>query len=118
MTHAPISPSPEEEHQKADEALRRDVVLPELVEAANLQGQFAIFNPTKPTPGEKLQDDLFSSSAGFLISKVSAKITLNPDKVQKEIDYFSKKVVIAYFLGGPKRLNVLIEWLRHVKSQI
>lgn len=98
--------------------MRKDILLPELIEAANQQGQFARFNPTKPTPGENLPSDLYKSSAGFLLSKEPAKITLNLDKIKKEIAYFSKQVIIAYFLGGPKKLKALEDWMKHINREV
>lgn len=104
--HAPMLASSSEERHEIDELLRKDCTLHELVAAADHQGQHARFNPTKPAPGDIFSPYLFRSSAGFLLSKEPAKVTLNPGIIKKEMDYCSKKVVVAYFLGGSKKMTL------------
>lgn len=106
------------EREPVRELKRKDSPLPELVAASAQHVKHIKFNPTKASPGEVLPDDLYRSSAGFLLSKEPAKVTLNADKIKREIEYFSKRVVIAYFLGGMKKVEVLKSWLAQVSKEI
>lgn len=87
----------------AENLARHEKVEPELVAATTHLGQFTKIHPTIATPGECLPEGVERNSSGFLVIKAAHKVTLNKEKIQKEMDFFLKRVTIAYFVGG--RLN-------------
>lgn len=48
---------------------------------------------------EHLPDGLFGNSKGFLLNKRIVQVQLDGSKVKNEMDYYQKRVVIAYFVG-------------------
>lgn len=102
----------------AEKLKRQETVEPELVAATTHMRQFSQIHPTKATPGEKLPDGVERSSAGFLIKTSSHKVELCKEKIKKEMDFYQKKVVIAYFVGrrlSPQRMN---DWLASVAKEV
>lgn len=118
LAHAPRDPSKAEEQALAEKLKLQERVEPELVAAASHLGQHAKFHPTRASLGEELPDNLYRSSTGFLINKSGVEVKLDKDKVRKEMEFFQKHVVIAYFVGGsPSYLSVL-EWIGSLKAEI
>ena len=63
-------------------------------------GQHADLHPMKAREGEQLPKGLEKSRVGILINKKAIRVTLDKDKIAKEMEQLQKKVVIAYFVGG------------------
>lgn len=118
IAHAPHSPSKSEVVANVDLLRRQERVEPELVAAASNLGRYAEFHPTKARLGEELPDNLYRSSAGFLINKQAVAVKLDKSKVLKEIDFFQKHVVISYFVGGALSFTALQGWAIGLQKDI
>lgn len=118
LAHAPIKPSIHEDQAMAEKLKRYEGVEPELVAVTTHLRQFASIHPTKATPGEEFPKGVSRSSAGFLIKTSAHKVMLCKEKVQKEMDFFQKKVVIAYFVGGKPPYQALKEWAGAVAKEV
>lgn len=78
----------------------------------------ATIHPTRVVPGETLIEDLFRSSKGFLLDKRVVQVTLNASKVQQEMEYYKKRVVIAYFVGGKQLPKSTQEWMSSITKDL
>jgi hypothetical protein len=93
-------------------------VEPELVAAITNLGQYAKIHPTKATPGEQLPPGLFRSKTGFLLNSQVWEVEIDVELVKKNMEYFRKYVVIAYFVGGKQNSTILREWLAMLANQV
>ena len=126
LAHAPIKPSASEDQALAEKFQRHESVEPEQGAALTHLGQFVAIHPTRASPGETLPIGpgetlpigIERSSAGFLIETGSRKVLLSKEKVQKEMDFFQKQVVIAYFVGGQISPQALRDWLGAVSKEV
>lgn len=107
LAHAPCIPTSSEDKLAAERLKKQERVEPELVAAASHFGKYAEFHPTKARLGEELPANLYRSNAGFLINKQAVAVKLDKNKVLKEMDFFSRFGVIAYFVGGSLPFNSL-----------
>lgn len=118
LAHAPRDPSRSEEQALAKKLKMQERVEPELVAAASHLGQFAKFHPTRASPGEELPHNLYRSSTGFLINKQGVEVKLDKEKVRKEMEFFQKHVIIAYFVGGSPPYVSVQEWIGGLRAEI
>lgn len=118
LAHAPIKPSSKEEQALAEKLKRHETVEPELVAATTHLGQFVQIHPTIATPREQLPNGVERSSVGFLIKTVTYRVTLDKEKVQKKMDFFQKKVIIAYFVGGRLPQQAMNDWIGVVAKEV
>lgn len=91
---------------------------PELVGVAAHFGKYGEFCLTRARLGEELLDNLYRSDVGFLINGQAIVVKLNKNKVLKEMKFFSKFGVIAYFVGGSLPFNTPHEWMNGLKSEV
>lgn len=118
LAQGPWEPSKNETQTMAERLKMQDRVELELVVAASHLGRYAKFHPTQESPGEELLDNLYRSSAGFLINRQGVEVKLHKDKVRKEMEFFQKHVVIAYFVGGSPPYVSLQEWIGGLTTEI
>lgn len=118
LAHAPCEPRMSENQRRAEDLRRKERVEPELVAAASHFGRDAEFHSTKARPGEELPNNLYRSSAGFLINKQAMAVKLDKNKVMKEAEFFQKFVAIAYFVGGTLSPIALQEWISNLRGEL
>ena len=118
LAHAPVQATELENRVTADRMLRHEQVEPELVAAATHLGQFSHIHPTRARPGELLPEGVSRSSACFLIKTLPQKVVLSKEKIRKEMDYFLKQVIIAYFVGGRQSARAMAAWVTDLSSEI
>lgn len=114
MSHASVSQFHAEVQQAAMDARKGERIELELVAAAAHFKKYAMLNPTRPSVDESLPPDLYRSCTGFLISRKAASFTLDVNKMQREIGFFSKRAIIAYFVGGGVSSQAQRAWLNFV----
>lgn len=118
LAHAPIRKSSKKEQALAERLARHEKVEPELVAATTHLGQFTKIHPTRATPGETLPEGVTRSSSGFLIKTASHKVALCKEKVQKEMEYYQKRVIIAYLVGGRFSQRSLQDWVAALSKEV
>ena len=118
LAHAPVKLTTEEGRTLAEKLRRHERVEPELVAAATHLGQHADLHPMKAMEGEQLPEGLERSSVEILVNKKAIRVTLDKDKIAKEMEQLQKKVVIAYFVGGCVVPSVLQKWVSALSSEI
>ena len=115
LAHAPTKATPQENKEVAERLLRQDRVEPELMAAL---GRFSKIHPTRATPGESLPEGLQRSSTGFLIKTSAQQVRLSKEKIQKEMEHFQSKVIIAYFVGGRISSRASSDWAKALSTEI
>jgi hypothetical protein len=119
IAYALVAPTASEENKKLNQAYRvEDRLELELVAAVTNLGQFAEIHPTKASPGEQLPPGLIHSKTGFLLNSQVREVEIDVELVKKNMEYFRKYVVIAYFVGRKQSGLILREWLAALASQI
>lgn len=118
LSHAPYEPSSSEDQARAEILRRQKRVQLDFVTAMSHFGCFAEFDPTEARPGEELPTKMYKSNPRFLINKQVMEIKLDKKKVLKEMEFFQKYVVIAYFEGGGISSISLQKWLGGLKGEI
>ena len=119
IAHAPIASTISEKGKRLEQSHRAENrVEPELVAAVTNLGQYAQIHPTKATPGEQLPSGLFRSKAGFLLKSEVRDVEIDAEVVRKQMEYYRKYVVIAYFVGGKQSSVILREWIVMLASQV
>ena len=118
LAHALVKLTTEEGRTLVEKLRRHERVEPELVVAATHLGQHAALHPMKAMEGEQLPEGLERSSVGILVNKKAIRVSLDKDKIAKEMEQLQKKVVIAYFVGGCVVSSVLQKWVIALSSEI
>lgn len=98
IAHAPVEPTISEAQHVVKDIRKKKRIKPELVVATTHLGIFGGLNPIRATPGEHLPKCQYCSQTRLLLRIGPADITLNSTNVWKEIDHFSKRAIIAYFV--------------------
>lgn len=91
-----------EEGRQAKRVQCEDQVEFELIVAGTSLGRYAEIHPTKFMSGEKLSKDMSCSCTGFLLNKKAMVVHVDGTRVQNKMDFLSKCMTIAYFVGGCK----------------
>jgi hypothetical protein len=122
LAHAPVASTLSEKERKVENLRKRERIEPESVAAVSNLGKHASIHNTRATPGEVLPPGLERSCTGFLVSTNIIEAKIDAAKVKKEMEYLSKCVIIAYFVGGLQTAKVLEAWVevlsREVKAEV
>ena len=119
IAHAPVASTTSDRDRKVEQAHRvENRVEPELVAAVTNLGQYAKIHPTKASPGEMLPPGLFRSKTGFLLNSQVREVEIDIELVKKNMEYFRKYVVIAYFVGGKQNSVILRDWVATLTNQV
>jgi hypothetical protein len=113
IAHAPVATTRSEKDKKVDQAHRVEM---ELVAAVTNLGQYAKIHPSKAMPGEQLPPGLIRSKTGFLLNAEVRVVEIDTELVKRNMEYFRKYFVIAYFVGGKQSGPILREWLSALAS--
>jgi hypothetical protein len=114
-----MAPTVLEEERKLDHAHRlENRVEPALVAVVTNLGEFTEIHLTKASPGEQLPPGLICSKAGFLLNSQVREVVIDAELVKKNMEYFRKYVVIAYFVGRKQSGSTLREWLVSLAGQV
>lgn len=88
------------------------------MELITLQNSNATIHPTKAKVGEKLPEGYSRSYGGFLLRQASRTVQVDQRLVRKEMDYLSRHVLIAFFVGGRPPSQSIPQWLESVQRQV
>lgn len=84
-----------------DSASPTDNIEADLVEVISLQHSNATLHPTRATPDEILPEGYSRSYGGFLLRQDSRIINVDQKMVRREMEYLSRHVLLAFFVGRP-----------------
>lgn len=110
---------PKGQHQDpATTSASTEEVEADLVEAINIQSSNATIHPTQATEGEKLSDGYSQNYGGFLLRQDTRIIPVDQRMVRREMEYLSRHVLLAFFVGGRPSQHSLPHWIESVQCQV
>lgn len=90
----------------------------DLVEAITSQNSNATIHPTQAAEGEQLPEGYSRSYGGFLLRIDSRIIPVDQRLVRREMEFLSRHVLIAFFVGGRPSHQSLPQWLESLQRQV
>lgn len=90
----------------------------DLVEAISFQNCNAAIHPTRATAGERLPEGYSRSYGGFLLRQEPRIIPIDQHMVRREMEYLSKHVLLAFFVGGRPPQHSLPQWVEAIQRQV
>lgn len=108
------------EHQQtsATTTVSTEDIEEDLVEAITIQNGNATIHPTQAREGESLPAGYSRSYGGFLLRHDARLIPVDQHMVRREMEYLSRHVLLAYFVGGRPPQHSISPWLELVQRQV
>lgn len=94
-----------------------DEIEEDLIEAITLQSNEAGIHPTKATDGEQLPEGYTHSYGGFLLRQEPRIVRVDQRLVQREMEFLSRHVLMAFFVGGRPSQHTMPQWLETLQRQ-
>lgn len=116
LTSAQIPRSSQQD--SGTESASTDEVEADVVEAINFQNNDATIHPTQATNGEKFPEGYFRSYGGFLLRHDTRIIPVDQRMVRRVMEYLSRHVLLAFFVGGRPSQHSLLHWVEFVQRQV
>lgn len=108
----------QEQHQtQAPTTSATEEIENDLVEAITLQNSNATIHPTQAQDGETLPEGYSRSYGGFLLRHNPRIVPVDQRMVRREMEYLSRHVLSAFFVGGRPSQHSLPQWLEMVQRQ-